>query len=291
MGNNEPKIEIIKGLESKALITANYSAGHTDVPWHTHGESEILYINEGFGTGIIGDKLIRYGPGDLIVVGGHLPHSFCSDSESIGKDNSHFLVQFNPKLLNDELLSLNEWSTIADLKNMLNHGVLIKGETAADIAQMLKKMDNASPFRSSLMLYESLEKIATSEKKMISAVAYSSSYHENSRIGKIMNYLFLNFDKDVSIESLAEMVNLSKPAFCNYFKRMVHKRFSEFLNELRINRACTLLRQTDLTVSEICYRCGFSNLAYFNRTFLKLKNTSPLKYRKMVTKKEHVQRV
>jgi len=284
MHKTEPQIEIIEGLDRKSLITVTYSTGNTDVPWHTHAETEIVYINEGYGTGIIGDKLIRYSPGDLFFIGGYLPHSFRSDSENIGGDNIHFIVQFNPKLLNDELLSLDEWKNISRLKKQLCHGIYIKGDLAKLISDKLKTIPQEQSLLNCLKLYESLEITACATHEKVSSISYSNNYHENSRIGKIMNYLMLHFDNEISIDEMAEMVNLSKPAFCNYFKRMVKKRFSEFLNELRINRACTLLSQTDLTISEICYRCGFTNLSYFNRIFLKQKNTSPLKFRKTTAK-------
>jgi AraC-like DNA-binding protein len=51
------------------------------------------------------------------------------------------------------------------------------------------------------------------------------------------------------------------------------------VNELRIGRACSLLMEDDLNITEVAYECGFTNLSNFNRQFLKLKGLSPCKFR------------
>jgi transcriptional regulator GlxA family with amidase domain len=53
------------------------------------------------------------------------------------------------------------------------------------------------------------------------------------------------------------------------------------MNELRISNACWLIRQSDLTITEICYASGFMNLSNFNRRFRKIKQLAPAEYRKM----------
>jgi AraC-like DNA-binding protein len=71
------------------------------------------------------------------------------------------------------------------------------------------------------------------------------------------------------------MIHLSDAAFCKFFKRATGKTFSDYVNDIRIGLACSLLTESDRTVNEIAYQCGFESLSYFNRVFLKKKNTRP----------------
>jgi len=72
---------------------------------------------------------------------------------------------------------------------------------------------------------------------------------------------------------------LSEGAFSRFFRGHTGKTFPQFLNELRIGRACSLLMEGDLNVTEIAYECGFANLSNFNRQFLRLKGLSPREFR------------
>jgi len=63
---------------------------------------------------------------------------------------------------------------------------------------------------------------------------------------------------------------LSPGAFSRYFKSRTGKTLPEYVNELRIGRACRMLAETDAAVTDVAFDCGFRNLANFNRWFLKL---------------------
>ena len=59
------------------------------------------------------------------------------------------------------------------------------------------------------------------------------------------------------------------------------KTFSGFVTELRLHKACKLLKENELSVTSICYDCGFNNVSNFNRQFLKQYEMNPVKYRKL----------
>ena len=96
----------------------------------------------------------------------------------------------------------------------------------------------------------------------------------------IFDQILKNFKEPISVEDLAQKVNLTKAAFCRYFKARTQKTFVEYLMQVRINHACKLLKETDMSVLEICYESGFNNLSNFNRQFKIRHNISPKQYRK-----------
>jgi len=75
------------------------------------------------------------------------------------------------------------------------------------------------------------------------------------------------------------MSNMSKEAFCRYFKQVSNYTFIEFLNRYRISQSKRLL-MSGKSVSDSCYQSGFESLSYFNRTFKKVANENPRDFRK-----------
>jgi AraC-like DNA-binding protein len=107
------------------------------------------------------------------------------------------------------------------------------------------------------------------------------SKKDSERMIIIFDQILKNFKEPISVEDLAQKVNLTKAAFCRYFKTRTQKTFVEYLMQVRINHACKLLKETDMSVLEICYESGFNNLSNFNRQF-KIRHTiSPKQYRKL----------
>ena len=84
----------------------------------------------------------------------------------------------------------------------------------------------------------------------------------------------------ITLDQAAAKANLSKEAFCRFFKLRTRKTFTQYLQQLRISEAQKLLSETELGISEIAYRVGYVNLSYFNRSFKKLTESSPRDWRK-----------
>jgi AraC-like DNA-binding protein len=90
------------------------------------------------------------------------------------------------------------------------------------------------------------------------------------------------FNTDISLETISEVANMTKNAFCKYFKKRTNKTYFRFLNELRIEHACKLLiDDNDMAIADIAYKSGFKNLSNFNRQFKFIKGINPNKFRKL----------
>ncbi len=68
---------------------------------------------------------------------------------------------------------------------------------------------------------------------------------------------------------------MSESRFSRFFRRATGNTFTDFVNRVRINRACQLLMETDRYITHICYEVGFNNVANFNRRFLEIKGMTP----------------
>ena len=101
------------------------------------------------------------------------------------------------------------------------------------------------------------------------------------RINKICRYIQNNYNSAIQLKQVADLIFLTESNFCKFFKKATGKTFSDYVNEIRINEACRLLIQSEKTINQISFECGFETLSYFNRVFLKKKNSTPSNYRKI----------
>ena len=102
---------------------------------------------------------------------------------------------------------------------------------------------------------------------------------DSKKMNKVLEYILLNYKSNVSIKEAAHRANLSESAFCRYFKSRTQKSFMSFIIQIRLNETLRLLKETDMTILEICYSSGFNNLSNFNRLFRKKYTQSPIEYR------------
>ena len=79
---------------------------------------------------------------------------------------------------------------------------------------------------------------------------------------------------------VAAELGMSESRFSRFFRRSTGNTFTDFVNRVRINRACQLLMESQRAVGHICYEVGFNNLANFNRRFLEIKGMTPTEFRR-----------
>jgi AraC-like DNA-binding protein len=103
---------------------------------------------------------------------------------------------------------------------------------------------------------------------------------DSERLNRVYKYVLDNCQQDISLERAASIANLSKPAFCRYFRKRANKTFVRFMNEVRVGQACRLLVNENQSIAEICYTSGFNNTSYFIRQFRAITGFTPLGYRK-----------
>lgn len=102
----------------------------------------------------------------------------------------------------------------------------------------------------------------------------------NSHINEAISYITQNYYENITLESMANKLYLNKCYFCTLFKEQTAKSFSNYLNEVRINKSKELLINKKLSILEIAHAVGYNNQTYFNSLFKKYTNITPLQYRK-----------
>ncbi|MFO1500136.1 MAG: helix-turn-helix domain-containing protein [Verrucomicrobiota bacterium] len=103
-------------------------------------------------------------------------------------------------------------------------------------------------------------------------------------ITKAKQYINDHHAEDLSLEEVAKAVHMSMFYFCKTFKRALGINFTEYLSQVRVEKAKNLLLNRNLRVSEIAYEVGFQSLTHFNRVFRKMVGESPSQYRDRLPK-------
>ncbi len=109
------------------------------------------------------------------------------------------------------------------------------------------------------------------------------SYEDDASLRKInmvLNNITTNYCSPMSADTMAEQLGMSLSKFSRFFRKATGNSFTDFVNRIRINKACQLLMTTDQYVTNVCYEVGFNNVANFNRRFLELKGLTPKEFRR-----------
>jgi AraC-like DNA-binding protein len=249
---------------------------------HFHPEVEILLVVHGTGTRIVGDSVERFSTGDLVMIGPNISHEWCSDKENAGMSEAIYIL-FNTEIMGKEFWNLPESKIILKIIQQSRRGIKLNGKTRDDVASLMNTIDTSYGFRRITLLMMILEMIALSEeyRYLASPVFHNTiNARDSERLNKVCKYVINNIQGPINLNTAASIANLSKSAFCRYFKKRANKSFMQFLNEIRIGQACRLLVNENNSVAEICYTCGFNNVSYFIRQFKKVTGFTPLGYRK-----------
>jgi len=278
-------------LENKSITYQLFDINNNNLnnkfqKWHYHPEIELVYINNGKGKRQVGLHLSNYDEGDLVMIGTNVPHT--GFTEYFDKERKEVVVQFKPDFLGNSLEKVLEFKNIKRLFEISKRGLVFSGNTKKTIGISMLGLQYETPLQKVLTLIKILNDLSISKDVTVlnSENFDSESIQENERIKKVFNYIKLNYKEEVSLNEVSELVFMTPPSFCRYFKSKTNKTFTTFLNEYRINNALKLLAQSELDIKNICFQCGYNNFSHFNRLFKKQISMTPSEFRKKMSSQE-----
>ena len=105
-----------------------------------------------------------------------------------------------------------------------------------------------------------------------------------NKLKQVIEYIHINYPDSISLQTLSEICFMSPNYFCHYFKQEIGKTPISFINEYRIEKACEMLSESKVPISDIALSVGFDNFSYFIRKFREYKGVAPNKYRSLCLK-------
>ena len=248
--------------------------------WHFHPEIELVYVNKGKGKRHIGNHLSYFNNSQLLLIGANLPHNGFTDR--LTTNGSETLVQFKPDFLGDKFFDAPEMKPISILFEKAKKGILFGVKTKEKLGAKIEKLAEKGGFKQILILLEILHTLSKSEDYTIlnaDGFAFETQPQDSSKIDVIFKHINENFNQHISLDEIADLVSMTVPAFCRFFKKTTGKTFTKLVNEYRVVHATKLLSESQTSITDICFECGFNNFSHFNKLFKEFTGKSASKYR------------
>ena len=279
----KPVLEKISPTFGSSIHVHKHGAyvGESKPYWHFHPEIELVYINKGNGKRHIGNHLSYYNNSQLLLLGSNLPHYGFVDRLTL--NGSETVVQFRPDFLGTDFFNIQEMTDIRYLLERSKKGVLFGKITKEKLGTKIEGLASKSGIEKILLLLEVLHELAKSDDyKVLNAdgFVFEIEPQDNAKINMIYKHISENFQKQISLNEMSEKVSMSIPAFCRYFKKVTGKTFTKLVNEYRIVHATKLLSESQMSITDISFECGFNNFSHFNKLFKEFTGKSASKYRK-----------
>jgi len=277
---------------NKSFSTYRNSNPYLDESWHLHEELELIYIIEGKGTCFIGDAVHKFNSGELALIGSKMPHLW-KNSEEYKKDPSLkaevIVVHFDKDFLGKAFFEKNEMILIKSLLGKSSNGIaFLDQKLKKHIAEEMTKLIDLKGFSSIECFLKILNDLSLSKDiKEFASHGFSKKIiytKDSQRLERVYEYVLSNLASDITLEQVAEIAHLGVSPFCRFFKKRMHKTFSQFLNEVRIGRSCKMLIEEKFSILEIAYQCGYNSQTNFNRQFKKIKGMTPKSFQKIKIK-------
>ncbi len=259
---------------------------------HTHPEVQITLILESTGTLFAGDFIGEFKPGDLFIIGSNCPHVFKNEPNHYSDESTlvaHSISLFlGTHFLDNQILELSETDHFKQFLQSMKVGMRTQIVNHPDLREKFHQIREESGLERLIILLQIIQLISNlknTKSLMHSPLKKEVSELEGKRLKEIFDYTIQNFTRPITIEEISDVAVMTPQSFCRFFKRSTRKTYVQFMNELRINHAVTLLKKNELSISGVAHQSGFNNLSHFNRQFLKSKQVTPSSYRKNLANK------
>jgi AraC-like DNA-binding protein len=253
--------------------------------WHYHDEYELHLIVETSGKAFIGDYIGFFQPGHLVLTGPKLPHNWISlDVPEGGVKQRDLVIQFQhaPLLLASQQIS--EFKEVLPLLERAKHGIEFFGlsEQARVHWQHVKDHRGLTRFAAFCDFLSDLARCTDYRLLSHAPMQGLDNDAELEQINGITGRITDNLIEPPSAIDLAHELGMNPAKFARFFRRATGNTFTDFVNRIRVNRACQLLMESDQYIARIGYEVGFNNIANFNRRFLDIKGMTPSEFRNQV---------
>lgn len=273
--------------DSQMFVIKDLREKHFDPVWHAHSEYQLFVVLQGTGTRFIGDSIRSFKPGELILIGPHLPHLWRSDEKYFRKNSTletrGIVLYLDEHFLGQNMLNKIELLRLKMLFEKSMRGIEFFGPNKIRVTELLRELLQLDGVQSLIHLLQIFDILsATKEYHFISSQNYSITFNEleTDRLNKVYEYIISNYRTKIPLEKMADMLHMTPTSFSRYFSMKNNKTYSRFIAEIRVKHACELLTETDMTVAEICYECGFNTLSNFNKQFRDIMHKKPTHYKR-----------
>lgn len=261
-----------------------HGAPHPLIRWHFHDEYELHLITNTHGKVFVGDFIGQFAPGHLVLTGPRLPHNWITTDFSEGdsapiRDRA---LQFSDVPIRQAADLIPELKTLLPLLERAKNGIEFQGISNKVAVYMDQIKDTRGSKRFAVFVDLMTELAQHNNYRLLSSVQLQSQddHQQLAQVNEVVEFITANYQMPFSMAEVADKFGMSESRFSRYFRRSTGNTFTDFVNRVRVNKACQLLLETDKYISTICYEVGFNNVANFNRRFSEFRSMTPSDFRR-----------
>ncbi len=245
---------------------------------HKHYEAEISFYPDDFGSLLLEGREERFEPGSLFLVGSEIFHHPVFDKS---KNGGLLTIYFDPKFL----------ATIPDSWCFINR---ILNDPARGVIKLPPNEKSAALMRDVYSSFQERKKDwdIVCQGAMLHLVSHfvqqahlcdkeKAASSSSSGVEMALRYIDLHFYESVDINTCRRIAGLSKSRFCEKFRALTGKTFTDYLLDRRMSYAENLLRNTERQITDIAFSSGFNSISYFSRSFKDRRGCTPKCFRNM----------
>lgn len=259
-------------------------------PIHKHKEFELNFVQGGKGARrIVGDSIEEIGDFDLVLIGEENLEHVWEQGSCESSDIKEITIQFMPDVFSPAILVKNQFATIARMLDKAKHGLCFPLEAIMKVYDSLcgitQTNDSFSQYLSMMRILYELSRFDARELTSGSFVSVDKS-SESRRVKTVKQYIVDHYSEPLTLDELASLIGMSPSSFSRFFRRRTGKTLIDYISDIRLGMAARSLVDSTKNISEICYACGYNNLANFNRAFKSKKGMTPKEFRALYKKEK-----
>lgn len=284
--------EITPLKETDVFYIADRKKMEFDYPLHIHSEVELNFVQGGKGvTRIVGDSKEEIEDYDLVLIANKdLIHAWTQGSAKT--DNiREITIQFNLDFDNDPLLQTNPFQDIRNMMKRARHGLVFPIKAIIEVYSLIDTLgQKEDSLEAVTQLLTILHKLALcKESRTLASSNYNTPPDCDSKvILKVKKYIEENYGEEIRLNDVASLANMSISSFARFFKLHTGVTLQDYLIDVRLGHVIRMLIDSNESIANISFFCGFNNLSNFNRIFLSRKGCTPSYFRKNYRKKSFI---
>ncbi len=256
-------------------------------PCHWHDDIEWIYMMSGKMCYYINGKRILLNEKDSLMVNARQMHYGYSDKQQ----NCHFLcILFHPSLFGGSKTLLQKYVTPvienADCEYLHFHAEQAKGQEIAEYLEQIRRLKEEAAYAYEMQAVAVMFQLWSSLLQYGELVIRESSGNNDSDLEiqkNMVSFIYQHYAEQLSLNEIAASGNVSRSKCCHIFKHYLQQSPVDFLNTFRLKTSCSLLRNTEKSITEIAFSCGFNHLSYFSKLFIRNFGCTPREYRNSKT--------
>ncbi|MBN2803209.1 MAG: helix-turn-helix domain-containing protein [Deltaproteobacteria bacterium] len=261
--------------EQSGIRTLHPVVSTFDFNWHYHQEYEISLILEGTGLRYTGDTVEVFNGPELIFIPPEIPHSWQTDDRE--KRKEAVVIQFKHDFLGKPIIEIPD---AAKLGKIFKQTTSLKFNITDKLIENCLSIHDSVGIERIINMLKLLKELASTKYVQANQYVQPSINQESEQsFNRVLSYIHKNWESQIQLNDLAKECAMSPSTFQRFFKRVTGRSFIDYLNVIKISKACELLQDDRYNILEISYKAGFRNLSFFNRKFKELKGMTPKNFR------------